>query len=386
MPTWIEAKTLEISELKEPTKIKGMLTLKDAGYDNKISEHAPYLIFPKISGDGKTLILENGFAKSELISNGHTPVLSGENFINRDLIDTIGQLTPISISFDGVYLYPNSYIGVGDRYYEKKNGTWEVNQQYRDRISIHGITENGLIFGNAKGTQEFILLDPKNGQIIMQKLLEVRPNQTPFAASYNKENGEVIILSTTFGPGMKNFDIIYSKDNNWKKQTYSIDSDAILEKFFLGDTNGSIGGLENFILPRLSPNGKVVLGPQETIYFGEDYQKQKNLTKTLNGKNYTDGFAWASNFDGSLIGGGVGEQFNDIDNYLFNVRLRPVIWYGENWDTIKDLGTLGGKDTDNGIVHSISHDGKVVAGMSHNSEGYYVPTLWYIIEKAEFQR
>lgn len=379
-----------------------------------------------LSGDGKHLLIRAASLKDGVFEyggpgSGPAPIpdyhalLSGDKFEKRENIAGMalafeyeGRDQYMTISKDAQIIAVNQNIMGGDFYFIKEGNSYKLRdlkfskEHYNDpeEMHIYGVTGSGLLYGGIghpwsyqngedqldQHPPRIFLYDPKTKTMIRTveavkdwiKLVNSEINLDDsvsnqiLSASYD---GSVVVtkLNDIYNNGynpsklLNSFYIYYG--DNWNKHKKIQLEGAFPENRIFGDYHVA-----------LSADGKVAAFGGY-VYSGEDYNTTTNLTKQVDGKDNTDKkfiVVNAINKDGYILGGGIG---NGISEDFSTIDMRPIIWYGKDWAKTKDLGTLGGKDSDVGIVHSMSDDGKVAAGMSTDADGKYVPTLWYLIEK-----
>lgn len=122
----------------------------------------------------------------------------------------------------------------------------------------------------------------------------------------------------------------------------------------------------------LSGDGRVIAGSRSgwsglaiLKNDGSDWTKAVELPKlphsTANWFSTDDSRVLALNNDGSVAVGGSISNFSDKTG---SVNTRPVVWTGENWQTLIDLGTLRENNLGIGLATAISADGKIIGGYS----------------------
>ncbi|MBN6710103.1 autotransporter domain-containing protein [Haemophilus haemoglobinophilus] len=383
--------------------------------------------FPILLGDGKKLFIR--YARfSEIASNGllgryKHALLSGNKFENLELLSTDGTFLMdanySSISDDAsviadfdVYGNDRYFIKEGDIYKHKDFKIERADTVNLDHIIIRGVTGSGLVYGSIgeAGRSTFVsmfLYDPKTDEMKKIKSVEdwkVReipqgtekiPNLWVYEDGYNALNSTAHIVSSASYDGSvlttivnprlelredpssiesqffaaKSFYIYYG--DNWQKNKRIILSEK--QKVYYDEERGGSPTI-------VSDNGKVVAFAGR-IYSGSDYENFTDLTKKVDNNPNIESKKYAvvaaMNKDGQIVGGGIGDGSKES----MTIDMRPIIWYGNDWSKARDLGTLGGQDTDSGMVYSISDDGKVIAGMSTNAAGKYVPTIWRFINE-----
>lgn len=145
----------------------------------------------------------------------------------------------------------------------------------------------------------------------------------------------------------------------------------------------------------ISEDGKIIGGYSDvddranssaTIWTGEKWTTKirlKSLTSSHQNNQYHNSTSiYALTKDGKIAGGTSTTDDNQKKGH------RPVIWSGENYEVITDLGTLDKGLLDirkpnqkQGIVTSFNDDGTIIAGFSeddHNERGSWKPVVWKV--------
>ncbi|MGQ0285886.1 autotransporter domain-containing protein [Pasteurellaceae bacterium 22721_9_1] len=338
----------------------------------------PQFIIPVLSGDGKTLLINT-------LGNGEAEgaIFYGEGYSNKHKIGAgaFGVLMP-SISEDGS-------IAIADevRFNKFENGQWNEHQLQNGDLII-GVAGNGAIYSSSDNPLGSLprdpsiiyrLRDPQNPDNIIREI-----NAGTASLTQVNHDGSVWLFN--------NNNTQYNSDSALVYYGNNLASNVVLDFSEVVDPEHFFPSLSYPLEANalMSPDGKVVYKGgwgKAILYSGQDYGVKSEISG--HGKNV---FLYASNYDGSVLGGAIGRGwantyprigFNgeELDSLGFPlVDMRPIIWYGTNWQQSKDVGTLGGKVSDGGVIYSMSYDGSVMSGMSANAEGKYVPTLWRVIK------
>ncbi|MGQ0287201.1 autotransporter domain-containing protein [Pasteurellaceae bacterium 22721_9_1] len=311
-----------------------------------------------MSGDGKVLVLfAADFSGAQETASR---IFFGDDFSKKHIISGDVDNGVPTLSYDGsiVVHYFNTYtVREGDKWIEHKVPETE-------NYTLLGVTPSGLLYGigNDNAIQ---LRTPIDHKVVKEKFIG------KFAPIVGR-NHDGSVLLTKFGNPT-----VYYGENYSKKKELIFFKDGVYAD--------GISGLVSGELAKVSPDGNVIMN-HDIVYSGPDYEKKTVVSKTLNGKTDPNSVVilQVANKDGSVLGGSIaGPQLEGGND--FRREYRPVIWFGKDWSETKDLGTLGQKDTDQGIVYAMSDDGEVMTGLSTNAEGKYAVTLWKLIKKEEPQ-
>ncbi len=252
---------------------------------------------------------------------------------------------------------------------------------------VYAVSGDGqVIAGSSSGYSELAIINNNRNDWTSATYLPKLPHQPP--RLMDVDDSTVLALnydgSVAVGASISNFtDSTNSSNirpvawtgNNWQTLTD------------LGTLKAD--NLGTGMATAISDDGKIIGGYSDvddrassaaTIWTGDAWQTKIRL-KGIDyaGDPYHNSTAIYTLSKDGKIAGGTSTDPNKLDNS------RPVIWSGDNYEVITDLGTLDkdllGANRLAGIVTSFNDDSTIIAGFSEdndNSSGSWKPVVWKV--------
>lgn len=356
----------------------------------KMSSSTPYTNYTRLILDssGKNVYglsdIDNGY-------KGRATHWSGDNYQNKkdlgSLLEDNGGTSQItSIAQDGKIL---GGIALNETdYLDREHGSiWSgagfANKKalppdhHNSTSYVYALSGDGkVIAGSRAGWSNLAIL--KNDGSDWTKATELP--KLPISGWFTIDDSRVLALSydgsIAVGGSINDYQGAATRPVVWHGDNWQTITDLGTLK---ADNIG--GGQANAI----SDDGKIIGGwsavddranTSATIWTGDNWQTKirlNGLTNYSNDPHYEATEIYALTKDGKIAGGTSTDDSKQGD--------RPVVWSGDNYEVITDLGTLDANNRMEGVVTSFNGDGTIIAGFSedaNNDRGSWKPVVWKV--------